>query len=939
MPTQNFKVGEMINKRTLNSKTWINFDGSYTTEIHSGHVHFEDENGNLQNVNTDLYDEADLDSFDLPVNKFGKEAFNAAKGLAKAQKKANKLNRDLFDYQGLQVPFEAKLPRNFKRGYTIGKGQDRLSFIPIGASAAKAYIRDNQKNVIDYQDAWNDADVSLELTDRGIKETIILKTDRAPSSFSFEVKGSLADDLTAGELRLMNAWLKDAAGTERDVEQKVRREGDKTFVDLVADVSGLVYPIEIDPTVTISQSSNIGDSYVDSANSTSNFGSNVNLITNDFGTKRMGFFIKFDLSTIPSGSNINSASLYVKAWGNDSVSTASISAQRPLEDWLENSVTWNNKPSFVSHSDPATNYASGSGFISITTKNILQYYMQNGINYGFYINSTNGADTKYFYSKEYSTQSDRPYLSVNYNEPPTVPVVTTPNGGETWNSLHTITWTASTDPDTAQSSLQYQIQLSTDNGATWKDIVALTTAGATSYTYDFINEPETSTALIRIRAYDGTSYGQWDQSDGVFTIQHNQAPSAPTNLSPSAGTPINRAVVQSLSWQHNDADGDQQSKFDLQWRLQGNATWNTVTQATANQYWDAPANTFPRGTIEWQVRTYDQADLSSPYSAIEVFFAGDKPAAPTIISPSEGEIVAVANPTVQWSSSGQTNYQVQVLNASNTVVWDTGDVTSTNKAVTVSADLANGESYTIRVRIKNADGLWSDYVSVSITVSYTPPAVPIVTASTDSAKGAIVLTIDNPTPAGTEPSVSYNSVYRRKQGESEFIRIATNLAPDTPFIDYSPASEQVYEFFVRAWGDNGTYRDSAIVSQSIKLTGVWLHDVTDPESVYNFKLDGGGRSNDWQAQATYMQFAGRVSPVAEFSEHEDDVVSATIKIMKESGEHIILERLLKAKNTLCYRDGRGRRLFGTATQLPLSDQTWGYDTEITIRRTSYSEVV
>jgi hypothetical protein len=68
-------------------------------------------------------------------------------------------------------------------------------------------------------------------------------------------------------------------------------------------------------------------------------------------------------------------------------------------------------------------------------------------------------------------------------------------------------------------SFSYQIQLSTDNGYSWKDIVAMTSLGATSYSYDFTNEPQTNQAKIRIRAYDGLTYGQWVES-GVFSIIH-----------------------------------------------------------------------------------------------------------------------------------------------------------------------------------------------------------------------------------------------------------------------------------------------------------------------------------------------------------------------------------------------------------------------------------
>ncbi|ESU71177.1 hypothetical protein T260_15140 [Geobacillus thermopakistaniensis] len=1099
MPTQNFRVGELLNKRTRNSKTWINFDGSYTTEIYAGDVHYQDENGNWHNIDTDLYDEADLDQIDFPVAKEGADVFRVMKDAAQRMKKKNILDRDMMDYQGLKVPFDCRIPKNFRRGYTVGKGKNKLRFVPVGASPAKGYMEEGKKNCIHYQDVWNDTDVCLEVMPNGVKETIILKSDRAPSSFSFEVDGPLEDDLTAGNLKLQPAWLVDANGERRDVAQTIRREGDKTYIDLVADVTGLVYPIEIDPTVTIQPDSTTSkDTYVDSYSpnatpynaSFARFGYYLN------NSQKYRAYLQFDVSQIPAGAVVTSALLGLQISGESNNAPYSYLIHRVTSSWSQTNLSWNNQPSF----DTTTSIqydTTGSILdtnISIEIKDFVNLWLSGTPNYGIVIKDKveGGYSWKEFCTSEHSTVSYRPKLTITYNLPPTAPTVTAPNGGETWNAQHTITWSPATDQDdpsstekiynntengifyinsgdwvsqeftidkdygylssvrmtfasinggvvkisltnsvggqpgstvyeaknvtipasssyyavtlplttklkfsvgtklcikvefisgsandiqvrynssdatysggslyhkqgsnnpilkgdalfgvafteaTPQNMLQYHIQLSTNNGQSWKDIVTLTSPGATSYTYDFTNEPETSLAKIRIRAYDGTSYGPWDESNGVFTIQHNQAPTVPTNLSPSGGTPRDRASIIRLSWQHNDANGDPQAKFDLQWRQQGAQTWNTVTQVTTNQYWDAPANTFPRGTIEWQVRTYDQAGLSSPYSNIQTFFAGDKPTSPTITDPSNGATVPVANPVVQWSSVGQTAYHVKLLDVNDTLLWE-AQVTSTNKAQTIQYNLANNTDYKIQVAIQNADNLWSDFVTVNIHVSYTPPAVPIV--STTKGEGIITITIDNPTPTGTQPNVSYNEVYRRKQGESTWTRIATNIPADTSFVDYTPASGQVYEYFVRAWGTNGTYADSLIVSRSISLQGIWLHEADNPlATLHQFKLVS-DRSENWQPTAAMMQFAGRRLPVAEYDDTEQRTISMKITVLKNSDDREAIERLIRSKNTLCYRDGRGRKMFCHAFQLPVDDEVYGNTVSLTFEEVSYSEEV
>jgi hypothetical protein len=1079
MPTQSFKVGEMLNKRTLNSKTWINFDGSYTTEIYNGPVHYEDENGNLHNINTDLYDEADLDTIDFPVAKEGADVFRMMKNAVKNLKKKNILDRDTLDYQGLKVPFDCRIPKNFKRGYTIGRGQNKLRFIPVGVSPTKGFVDDNQKNKITYQDPWNDTDVTLEVLPNGIKETIILKSSESPTKFTFEVDGPLEDDLTAGKLRLQPAWLQDANGEKRDVSQTVRREGDKTFIDLEANVTGLVYPIEIDPTVTIQPDGAVGqDATVVSSSPTSNYATSTSI---QVGLDdRYRTFFKFDLSSIPSGVYVTSANLELNHV-NYLTSMSNIDTQCFLVTgtWDESTITWDNQPNHnTSVSSSILSFYTGS-FPSKRiwdVTNIAREWINTGVNNGLMLKQINDLNTgASFDSSEIGGASpqNRPKLTITYNIPPTAPTVTSPNGGETWNAQHTITWTEASDDKetnlaqggtassfsssgldvgqsftvtengflkevtiyvangstgnftmkvktggfdgtviatktsayvysstsvplkfildtplsvtsgqvlyflftpsggasfdivqnggytggaaywssalqpsydlrmtviiTSSQSLQYQIQLTTDNGQSWKDIVALTSLGATSYQYDFTNEPETSTAKIRIRAFDGTSYGPWDESNGVFTIQHNQAPTVPTNLSPSGGTSKDRGSIVRLSWQHNDANGDPQAQFDLQWRLQGSQTWNTVSQVTTNQYWDVPASTFPRGTIEWQVRTYDQAGLSSPYSDIQTFFAGDKPANPTITDPTNGATVPVANPTVQWSSVGQTAYHVKLLDSNDNLLWEI-QANSTNKAQTIQYDLQNSTDYKIQVAIKNADNLWSDFVTSNIHVSYTPPAVPII--ATTKGEGIITISIDNPTPQSTQPNVLYNDLYRRKQGESNWTRIATNIPADASFVDYTPASDQVYVYYVRAWGDNGTYSDSLIVTESISFTGVWIHEAANPlTTLHQFKRVSFGRSENWQPTAAMMQFAGRRLPVAEYDETEQRSISVKLTMLKESNDREAIEKLIRSKNTLCYRDARGRKMFCHAFELPIEDEFYGNTVSLKFEEVSYSEEV
>lgn len=1063
----------MLNKRSENSKTWMNFDGSFTTEIHGGPVHYVDENENFQNINTDLFDEADFDQIDFPVAKDGDSLFYEAREKVKEDKKKNRLDRDRFDFQGLKVPFDCKIPRNIKRGYSVGKGQSKLKFIPVGASTSKGYVEGNK---ITYQDVWNDADLVLEVLPTGIKETIILKSERAPFDFYFEVQGELSE-----ELKIQPPWLQDANGEKRDVVQGVSEVEDKVVLSLAADVTGLVYPIEIDPTVIIQPNGTVGkDTYSSSQNPASQSGPNEELSAGEGGGLTFSTFMQFDVSAIPSNAKVTTANFQLYCYNIYSSSSFAFDVNRITSTWDESTLTHNAQPTVADSISQVVIGGASSWYVFPLTNAVQNWVDGTWVNYGVSLKCATVSSRKYFRSSDYSTDPlTRPIFTVTYNLPPTAPTVTAPNGGETWNSLHTVMWNAATDVydfnkgvgnngynvgsgnawrmaqtfttglvsevlktvqfyirsmvggsttnfpisvyatdgasnptsplvtvnislsgselntpltvnfnytlsanttyaivfglptfttqtveiaiwenlnqdsngnmrhyagswnnypnyDVAMTiettkGLQYQIQLTTNNGSTWADIVALTTAGATSYPFDFINKTETSTAKVRIRAYDGASYGPWDESNGVFTIAHNAAPTAPTNLSPSG--PIDRAQIQRLGWKHNDPNsGDPQSKFDLQWRKQGSQTWNPVTVATPNQYWDAPANTFTKGTIEYQIRTYDQAGLSGPYSTLSTFVSGDKPTAPVLMSPVNGAIIPVSNLAVQWSSADQVGYHLKLLNATGAILLWEDNRNSTNKAVTIGYNLANQTNYKLQLAIKSAEGLFSDYVTINISVSYTPPAIPNI--ETIKGNSYVQINILDKIPTGTQPTVLYHEIY--KEIASEYVLIATNVS--NQHLDYHVASGETVRYFVRTIGDNNSFSDTITFSESVSFKGVWLHIMDSPqETIRQFKFDGDGRSSKWGLESAVHKFQGRTRPVIETGIMEDYSVDFTLRIL-DSEERDALNRITMSGQTVCYRDGRGRKVLGVFVDVPLNDERWGgYSTNLSLMKIDYKE--
>lgn len=499
--------------------------------------------------------------------------------------------------------------------------------------------------------------------------------------------------------------------------------------------------------------------------------------------------------------------------------------------------------------------------------------------------------------------------------------VTAQNGGETVSNLHTITWVSSI------TGMTFDIDLSKDNGQTWKSIA--TNVSGQSYTYDFSLEIKSSLCLLRIRPKFNMDYGVYDISDSVFTISDNIPPTPPINLMPSS-IAIDIARVQRFSWTHNDTNS--QSGFFLQWSIDG-TTWNTITQSTINQYVDISANVFPLGTIIWKVKTTDIGGLTSLYSQQRTFIAS-VPSNSAIITSSAS--ISVSRPVFIWSQSEQIAYQMQILNSLNVIIWDSLEINSTNKAMTSAIDLVNTAIYTLKIKTKNKDGLWTDYAIQNLVVSYTPPAIPVISIQTDNNRGAIQLRITNPTPQGTQPNVSYMEVYRSIKGQENFIRIATNVIGN--FTDYTPQSSIIYEYYIKAKAVNNTYIVSKIGEGSINIKNTNLSMLSDYLKYVNLGHNE-TRNLTLGRKGNLSEFAGREYPVMDFAEQKVHEISVSFLILdKETLDNLIY--IIDCGQTLLFRDDRSKHIFCVPSKLSIKDEIKNmWSVNFTLTRVCYSEVI
>ena len=128
-------------------------------------------------------------------------------------------------------------------------------------------------------------------------------------------------------------------------------------------------------------------------------------------------YIKFDLSSIPSGSVIISATL--KLYQYNSVSGVEICVHRVTGSWSESSITWNNKPSYDSQSEACSDSAGQYQWTEWDITDLVQGWVDGSYdNHGLVLVSS--GDMVQFYSREWSEADKRPKLTVEYVEPNTV---------------------------------------------------------------------------------------------------------------------------------------------------------------------------------------------------------------------------------------------------------------------------------------------------------------------------------------------------------------------------------------------------------------------------------------------------------------------------------------------------------------------------------------
>lgn len=381
-------------------------------------------------------------------------------------------------------------------------------------------------------------------------------------------------------------------------------------------------------------------------------------------------------------------------------------------------------------------------------------------------------------------------------------------------------------------------------------------------------------------------------------------------VSPS-GIVIDATIVNRFSWKHIISTGTPQSKADLQWSADG-TIWNTLATVTGeNQYYDVPANKFTSGTKYWRVRTYNTDNTASEWSDKAEFIAINAPSAPSIVIQSTGP-----RPRITWQTSEQEAYQLTLSSG-----YASGTVYGTEKAWRSPVYLADG-SYTIRVRVQNKYGMWSEWSAAALPVSHTEGEA--ITLSVDAAHEAALT---------WQTAGSYDFYLIERDG------VAIGRTVQKQYVDHTSIGSVTYR--VRGCYDESdnygvSNSDTVEVLPETNMicdleTGVWLEMRLSETQLRTNRTS-------FSAGVSTVHLAGLAYPVEERSEQRDRALSvACAWPHAQRAAALALEAFVG--RLVCLKDRYGNMAIGSLPSLESNCDEFMRRYSFTISHTNRKEAI
>lgn len=437
------EVVEIVSLREENIKHFRLADGTYEAIVYTHPIHRKDKNGVWQDIDNNLTLDNDgttqkyrtSDSRIKFTNSFkpNEEIFTLCENGYSITMTliSNDTSSKLSSTSELLLDAGAKPSVNNARKRTIEK-----AFRSLDAAASI----DNRCSIV-YDNVADNTAIEYVLQGNDIKENIIISAPRDVYDYQFKMNviGLKAELDENGNIKLYDSrtgqskyvipapYMYDANGDySTDVSYDLNLIDEDAYLICICaneewiNSSDRAFPIIIDPSITSKEL--VWDAYTYSTYPNENYGYSEELWVSNY---RTSYIYIEDIPHIPSGATLNYAYLYVSYYYHITDGGLLAGAYQILEDWDEETITYNNAPA-VSTTRLDTDILTAASTITESSPGSARFLITNAVRNWYDNSATNcGIAIKRESSATYTNASvilkpyeaydnDYAYISVNY---------------------------------------------------------------------------------------------------------------------------------------------------------------------------------------------------------------------------------------------------------------------------------------------------------------------------------------------------------------------------------------------------------------------------------------------------------------------------------------------------------------------------------------------
>lgn len=473
-------VRELKKERTIDSNTYLLNNGMKKTVYYSDNIRFE-EDGQIKEYEPELVKTENEDKEDVAKSKVIQEQDSLRysyvnKAGDTKQYLPKRITEDtpvLLTNNNYRVSFSPLTDTEEQEDTVFGEKTNKVEIEDEKVSNIITEKKEEKEVIANYTYEGEDAALSYQSLEHGVKEDIVLDSIPETNIFSFtmsvenmtarldDVGGGITfidedkDNIIGGiPAPVMNDASKKGYSEDAHYELEQiackKKNLNKYILKIVVDENYLndskrVYPVTIDPSVTWNGTGDLPDVYVlKSSGGTNYFSSGVKTFSVGKGSQGLfrSYFRATELKSKVNNKYVESAKLTIYENG---ANTKGVKIQiRPaVSEFKCKTVTWNNQPggsSAILTTFTSSGTSGAKKTINLTTwaRNIAKGSGDGHKNYGLLFRAANESTSSYvkFYGARSSDKSKVPKLAVTYYDGPTtastVSAVSSANSARTY---------------------------------------------------------------------------------------------------------------------------------------------------------------------------------------------------------------------------------------------------------------------------------------------------------------------------------------------------------------------------------------------------------------------------------------------------------------------------------------------------------------------------